>query len=41
LPQMKVKPRKLKVSGLPSPRRWPRHHAPQETSSRDVLILHR
>src|SRR5438067_13717046 len=22
LPQMKVKPRKLKVSGLPDPRRW-------------------
>src|SRR6202049_1320681 len=32
LPQMKVKPRKLKVSGLPSPRRWRRSAAKRPNS---------
>ena len=37
LPQMKVKPRKLKVSGLPSPRRWRRSAAKRPNSINRVF----
>jgi hypothetical protein len=37
LPQMKVKPRKLKVSGLPSPRRWRRSAAKRPNSMSRVF----
>src|SRR6266536_2059243 len=37
LPQMKVKPTKLKVSGLPSPRRWRRSAAKRPNSMSRVF----